>query len=193
MKYIVIALVSLAISGFFYFRTLPALSRGRRWLLFSLRALSLYILLLLLISPILYFLRQNVQKQQIILLRDVSASLDLKSGKQSKKDFLKPLGEQAAKKFEQAGYELLSYDFARGLEAASDNTLLMPALSELTDTHDFNRVKGIVLLSSSPAAVRPPSKCIRTLMIRWTPWNRRWSLVKRFICPRNIRPDLCCR
>jgi len=147
LKYIVIALISLAISGFFYFRTQPALSRGRRWLLFSLRALSLCILLLLLISPILYFLRQNVQKQQIILLSDISASLDLKSGKQSKKDFLKPLGEQAAKKFEQAGYELLSYGFARGLEAATDNTLLMPALAELTGKHDFNRVKGIVLLS----------------------------------------------
>lgn len=123
------------------------LSSGRRWLLFALRSLSLAILLLLLISPILYYLRQITQKQQIIVLSDVSASMDLKGGTDSKKDFLQTLGRAASEKFGAAGYELFHYNFSQGLEDNPANTLLSPALTELAKKHDFSRVKGIVLLS----------------------------------------------
>jgi len=109
--------------------------------------LSLSILLLLLISPILYYLRQITEKQQVIVLRDVSGSMDLRSGDQPKKEVLAIPGRELAAKFAAAGYELHDYAFARGLHTDKDNTLLMPALEELAKKHDFTKVKGIVLIS----------------------------------------------
>ncbi len=117
------------------------------------------------LSPILYYLRHDEQKQQIIVLRDVSASMDLASGSSSKKDFLKQPGAEAAAKFAESGYELLEYDFAQGLDGGPENTLLAPALAELAKQHDLGRVRGVLLLSDG--------------------WLRDESLrqVKQFGCP----------
>ncbi len=105
-------------------------------------------LLLLLISPILYFVRSLTEKQQILVLTDVSASMELSSpAAGSKKDWLGGPGQELAAKFAAAGYELLPYDFANGLEPDADNTLLAPALAELAKKHDFSRVRGVLLLS----------------------------------------------
>ncbi|MDD4223890.1 MAG: hypothetical protein PHD87_04830 [Candidatus Cloacimonetes bacterium] len=124
------------------------MDRGRRWLLFSLRSLSLSVLLLLLISPILYYIRSLSEKQQILVLTDVSASMELSGvSAKSKKAWLEAPGRELAAKFAAAGYELHHYDFSTGLEDARDNTLLAPALAELAQEHDFSRVKGVVLLS----------------------------------------------
>lgn len=136
------------ISGYYYWHTQPELGRGRRWLLFFLRAVSLSVLLLLLISPILYYIRSLSEKQQILVLTDVSASMDLSGAASgSKKDWLRAPGKELADKFAAAGYELHQYEFATGLEPAKDNTLLAPALAELAKKHDFSRVKGVLLLS----------------------------------------------
>jgi hypothetical protein len=144
---VAITLISLLISGYYYFRTQPELSRGRRWMLFLLRSVSLFILLLLLVSPILYYIKNITQKQQVILLEDVSASMDLASLDLPKSEFLKPYGKELAAKFSAAGYELHEYEFAAGLETETSNTLLSPALTELAKMHDFSRVKGILLVS----------------------------------------------
>lgn len=111
------------------------------------RSISLAVLLLLLISPILYYLRSLAEKQQVLVLTDVSASMDLKGATGSKKDWLREPGKELADKFAVAGYELQRYEFATGLEEDKDNTLLAPALAELAKKHDFSRVNGIVLLS----------------------------------------------
>lgn len=142
-----IILISFLISGFYYFRTQPELPRERRWLLFGLRFVSLSILLLLLISPILYYIREFSQKQQVIVLRDISASMDLMSGEKSKAATLGPYGAELAARFSEAGYEVHEYEFAAGLEGERSNTLLSPTLAELADEHDLGRVKGILLLS----------------------------------------------
>ncbi len=134
-------------AGYFYLRTRPEIGRGRRWLLFGLRFISLGILLLLLISPILSFVRQRRERQQIIVLTDVSASMELSGPSGRKKDWLRGPGKELSEKFSAAGYELHSYDFATGLSLEKENTLLAPALDELAKKHDFSRVKGILLLS----------------------------------------------
>ncbi|HNU53455.1 MAG TPA: hypothetical protein PLK21_06770 [Candidatus Syntrophosphaera sp.] len=140
--------MALLLAGYYYWRTRPELERGQRWLLFLLRFVSLSVLLLLLLSPILYYIRSLKEKQQILVLTDTSASMDL-SGPASgaKKNWLKGPGKELADKFAAAGYELHHYDFATGLELDKDNTLLAPALAELAKKHDFSRVKGVVLLS----------------------------------------------
>jgi len=140
--------VALLLAGYYYWRTRPELSRGRRWLLFLLRFISLAVLLLLLLSPILYYLRSLSEKQQVLVLTDVSASMDLSGpATGAKKDWLSAPGKELADKFAAAGYELHHYDFATGLEPDRDNTLLAPALAKLAKEHDFSRVKGVVLLS----------------------------------------------
>ncbi|MDX9949832.1 MAG: hypothetical protein GX135_04810 [Candidatus Cloacimonetes bacterium] len=140
-------MVALLLAGYFYLRTRPEIGRGRRWLLFGLRFISLGILLLLLISPILSFVRQRRERQQIIVLTDVSASMELSGPSGRKKDWLRGPGKELSEKFAAAGYELHSYDFATGLSLEKENTLLAPALDELAKKHDFSRVKGILLLS----------------------------------------------
>ncbi len=134
-------------AGYYYLRTRPDIGRGRRWLLFGLRFISLSILLLLLISPILSFLRHRRERQQIIVLTDVSASMELSGPSGRKKDWLRGPSKELSEKFTAAGYELHSYDFATGLSLEKQNTLLAPALDELAKKHDFSRVKGILLLS----------------------------------------------
>ncbi len=101
----------------------------------------------MLISPILYYLRSLAEKQQVLVLTDVSSSMDLKGASGSKKNWLREHGRELAEKFATAGYELHRYEFATGLEADKDNTLLAPALAGLAKKHDFSRVKGIMLLS----------------------------------------------
>ncbi len=124
--------MALLLAGYYYWRTRPELSRGRRWLLFLLRFISLAVLLLLLLSPILYYLRSLSEKQQVLVLTDVSASMDLSGpATGAKKDWLSAPGKELADKFAAAGYELHHYDFATGLEPDRDNTLLAPALAKL--------------------------------------------------------------
>jgi hypothetical protein len=147
LTYAVVVIVSLLLSGYYYYRTRPELDRGRRWLLFALRSVSLSILLLLLINPILYYSRKVTQKQQVLVLTDVSASMALSGGNGSKQAWFQAPGKLLVDKFAEAGYETIPYDFSTGLTSDKGNTLLAPALDALAKKHDFNRVGGIVLLS----------------------------------------------
>lgn len=104
-------------------------------------------MLLLLLSPIIYYLKQLTEKQELIVLRDVSASMDLTAGSSSKKAFLQEPGRLAIEKFTKQGYKVSQYDFAQGMNGDKGNTLLAPALDELAKKHDFTKVRGILLLS----------------------------------------------
>ncbi|HOZ01007.1 MAG TPA: hypothetical protein PLG20_04275, partial [Candidatus Syntrophosphaera sp.] len=72
-------------------------------------------MLLLLLSPIIYYLKQLTEKQELIVLRDVSASMDLTAGSSSKKAFLQEPGRLAIEKFTKQGYKVSQYDFAQGM------------------------------------------------------------------------------
>ncbi len=73
--------------------------------------------------------------------------MDLITGKSSKKNLLQNPAKMLADKFSKSGYELHQYNFANGLENDKDNTLLVPALTDLAKKHDFSKVKGILLVS----------------------------------------------
>lgn len=146
-QYVVIALIALAVAAYLYHRTEPPLSKGRRALLAALRAITLAIALLLLISPILYFIRHSEIPQRILILEDVSASMDLKTGDTAKSALLDPAGDILRKKFATAGYEVSRHEFANGVSKDRGTTLLSPALRYLADKYDFSKVRGIVLLS----------------------------------------------
>lgn len=136
------------ISGYYYYRTQPPLEKGKRWLLFFLRSISLAVILLLLISPIIHYVQELKEKQQIIVLNDISSSMDLPGIKgKTKKNWIQEYSPIIKDKFNLAGYEISTYDFSAGLTDNKNNTLLVPVLEELNKKHDFSRVKGIVLLS----------------------------------------------
>ncbi|HNV63457.1 MAG TPA: hypothetical protein PKN54_11015, partial [Candidatus Cloacimonas acidaminovorans] len=78
LKYVLIVLFALLFSGFLNYRTNPEITKSRRWILFALRFITLFLLLMLLMSPILYYTQHKKQAPQILVLEDISQSMDLK-------------------------------------------------------------------------------------------------------------------
>ncbi|MCB5262434.1 MAG: hypothetical protein LHW64_07990 [Candidatus Cloacimonetes bacterium] len=147
MIFILAGILAILISGALYFRTQPELSTSRRILLFSLRSITLFILLLILLSPIFYYIRQKTEAGQVLFLKDTSLSMNLKRDQTSKQDLLKKPLQALKEKYSEAGYKVLEHSFANGLGGAADNSLLIKSLSELSQTLDFSRVQAIVLSS----------------------------------------------
>lgn len=147
VQYIIIVILALLISAYYYLRTYPEQSKGRRLLLGGLRALSVGILLLLLISPVLYRIIHKPQVSEVLVLRDNSSSMNLMTGNQTKSALLQPFTDELSSRFKAAGYKPVSYDFADGLKGKADKTVLNPVLAELAQKHDLSRVKAIILSS----------------------------------------------
>ncbi|MFA7224090.1 MAG: hypothetical protein WC094_04935, partial [Candidatus Cloacimonas sp.] len=94
LKYALIVLFSLLISGFLNYQTNPEIEKKRRITLFVLRFFSISLLLILLLSPILYYTQHKKQTAQILVLEDVSQSMNLKHNSGSKAQHLKPLWQK---------------------------------------------------------------------------------------------------
>ena len=147
LRYLIIALFAILISAYFYLHTVPGISRGRRALLGFLRGISIVILLLLLLSPIIYYYRDQRRIPEIVVLRDVSSSMELKSANGQKSVWLTKLADKYRDAFAEAGYKIREYDFASGLEGDPANSLLAPTLTDLAEKLDLSNVRGIVLAS----------------------------------------------
>jgi hypothetical protein len=147
MIFVLSGLLASLISALFYYRTQPSLREGRKVLLFVLRTITLFILLLILLSPILYFIRQKIEAPQILMLKDTSGSMDLKRDGKSKKELLQPALSSLQDKYARSGYRIVQQDFADGLEGGRENSLLSKSLSELSQNLDLSQVQGIVLSS----------------------------------------------
>lgn len=147
MIFILAAILAILISGALYYRTQPALSPRRKALLFALRSISLFVLLLILLSPIFYFIRQKTESGQVLLLKDTSLSMELMRDGSSKHELLKKPLQSLKERYSEAGYDVLERSFADGLKGAPDNSLLIKSLGELSQTLDFSRIQAIVLAS----------------------------------------------
>ncbi|MDD4309249.1 MAG: hypothetical protein PHO32_02620 [Candidatus Cloacimonetes bacterium] len=147
IKYVFITLFALLISGYYNYRSTPEIPAQRRWLLFGLRFISFGILLLLLISPILYYTLHKSLAPQILILEDSSVSMGLKHKTSSKSTYLKQQLEQVKARFKEAGYQLVEHKFANGLEGDSGSSLLNKTLKELSETNTLRKVEGVVLAS----------------------------------------------
>jgi len=145
LKYVLIVLFSLALSGFLNYRTNPEIAKRQRWILFILRFFSLTLLLMLLLSPILYYTRHKNIAPRILVLEDTSQSMNLKHNSFTKAQHLKPLWQEIEKKLEASGYEVIHKTFANGLEGDKTNTLLAPALKELSQQKMLTNLEGVVL------------------------------------------------
>ena len=147
LKYIIIALFTLLISGFYNYRSHPEMPVSRRWLLFGLRCISLGIILLLLISPILYYIQRKSLAPQIVVLEDTSLSMSLKHGATSKAAYLKPSIAKLRSRFIDAGYEVIEHRFAKGLEGDNNSSLLGESLNQLSKDKGITNLAGIILAS----------------------------------------------
>lgn len=146
-QYFIIAVLAILISAYYYLRTYPEQSKSRRLLLGSLRAISVGILLLLLISPVIYRLLHRKEVSEVLVLRDNSLSMNLETKKQAKSSLLQPFTEELTQRFKAVGYQTKSYNFASGLEGKKDRSVLNPVLAELAQKHDLSSVKAIILAS----------------------------------------------
>ena len=147
LKYVIIALFALSISGYYNYSSHPEISVSRRWLLFSLRSISLAIILLLLISPILYYIQEKSIAPQIVMLEDTSLSMNLKHGASSKAQQLKPAFAKMKSQFEDAGYDVLSYNFADGLKGDAGGSLLGKTLEQLKQDKALRNLAGVAVAS----------------------------------------------
>ena len=147
LKYILIVLFALLISGFLNYHTNPEIEKKRRITLFVLRFFSISLLLMLLLSPILYYTQHKKQTAQILVLEDVSQSMNLKHNANSKAQHLKPLWQKLEQKFANSGYEVIHKTFANGLSGDNNTTVLAPALKELSNQKAFLNLEGVVLAS----------------------------------------------
>ncbi|PKN80689.1 MAG: hypothetical protein CVU48_01290 [Candidatus Cloacimonetes bacterium HGW-Cloacimonetes-1] len=80
---------------------------------------------------------------EVIVLRDVSGSMNLKTTDQSKKDYLQPHLDNLIAKYRDKGYKVTDYDFANGISKDKDNSLLAPALAYVAKKH--KRIRTVVL------------------------------------------------
>ncbi len=147
MQYLIALVFSILLALYYYLHPQPEIGKKRRILLVSLRILMLYILVLLIVSPILHFQRQRRIAPKVLFLTDNSASMDLAFRGGAKSAFLKGIAESLSQKYRDAGYDVREYTFADGLQGEKDNSLLAKTLHELSAKEKMDEVEAIVLAS----------------------------------------------
>lgn len=75
---VLLILLAIAVSAFFYRHTVPPVSRGKRFLLISLRSLALALLFLFLFEPLLRLITTSEQQPVLAVLVDDSKSMTIK-------------------------------------------------------------------------------------------------------------------
>ena len=147
MIFVLAAISALILAGFMYRRTMPELSRSRRYMLFGLRAVSIFILISILLSPILRFSSSKSQSPGVLFLQDNSLSMELERDGVSKAQLLAESQAKLMKKYRDAGYEIFEQSFADGIKDGRDNSLLIKSLREIGQDLDLSSLSGIVLAS----------------------------------------------
>lgn len=147
IRYLIMLLIAGILSALLYYRTQPALTGGRRALMIFLRTISIFCILVLLISPILHFWSEDKFIPQVIILRDTSRSMTLSGSSGPKDQRINPAWKQVSEAYTRAGYQVLPVDFADGLAGGDQSTRLGLTLEQIAQKQDLSRVTGIVLAS----------------------------------------------
>jgi len=145
IRYLLMLLIAGVVSGILYYRTLPALTGGRRVMMVALRTLSIFCILVLLVTPILYYLSEEKVVPTVVILRDTSQSMELISGDVTKSARINPALKSIADSYSRAGYRTIELDFADGLDGNKRSTRLGISLEQLAQKHDLSNVQSIVL------------------------------------------------
>ncbi|MDD2505718.1 MAG: hypothetical protein PHQ78_00150 [Candidatus Cloacimonetes bacterium] len=147
MSFLFAAIFALLLAALLYHRSRPELSRGRLFLLCALRFVALFILLIVLLSPVLHFFSTRKNAPQILVLKDESLSMDISREGKSKSKALKEPLNTLKRKYQDAGYRILEYSFADGIDGERSNSLLGKSLAEISKKEDFRNISSVLLAS----------------------------------------------
>lgn len=147
MFFVLAAFFALIISALLYYRHKPELSPKRKMLLLGLRTVSLFVLLIILLSPVLSFTHSKQKSAKVLLLKDRSNSMEIRHQERSKAQLLEEIGTGLAERYRTAGYDIVEYDFADGIQGSNDNSLLSKTLMEISEKEDLAEFQAILLAS----------------------------------------------
>ena len=144
MIFLLIALAVLLIF-YFYRNTVPQLYGWRKKLLIVLRSVAIIVILILLLNPVLFFIKHTINRPKVIMLNDISDSMNQESGDISKTDALQDFREIVRTEIRSGKYDIVNYDFAG--ESGKNTTRLTPALQEITKKQNLEDIQAIFLFS----------------------------------------------
>ncbi|MBL7148581.1 MAG: hypothetical protein ISS80_00735 [Candidatus Cloacimonetes bacterium] len=144
MIFLLIALAVLLIF-YFYRNSVPQLYGWRKKLLIVLRSVAIIVILILLLNPVLFFIKHTINRPKVIMLNDISDSMNQESGDISKTDALQDFREIVRTEIRSGKYDIVNYDFAG--EPGKNTTRLTPALQEITQKQNLEDIQAIFLFS----------------------------------------------
>lgn len=147
MIYIVAILLSLALASLFYYRTKPSLILKQRIILAVFRFIVFLTLFLFLLSPLIYYVRRYRERPVVIMLKDNSASMQIKQLGKPKAETMEQSYSALSKTYKQAGYVVKELEFADGLKGDKKSTFLLSTLEQLKLTSDKDPIKSIIAFS----------------------------------------------
>jgi hypothetical protein len=143
----ILILLAVILIFYFYRNTVPQLYGWRKKILIVLRSVALITILILLLNPVLFFIKHTINQPKVIILNDISDSMNQESGNISKTDALQDFREIVRTEFRSRKYDIVNYDFAGGLGKNTASTRLTPALQEISQKQNLEDVQAIFLFS----------------------------------------------
>lgn len=142
--FIVSAIILITI---FYKRSVPPQENWRKYLLISLRSISMITILILLMNPILYLTKTESVQPAIIILNDVSESMLQTGVNTTKQDVFKLNKNKLINKLRSTDYKTIEVDFADGIAGDKNSTNLSKTLVQTLRKYDPNNIFAIILVS----------------------------------------------
>ena len=140
----------LAITGitiYYYWRTMPEISAGRRYLLAALRIIALAVIMVLLFNPVIQYSRKEEVKPKQLLLLDNSISMDEKSSGKSKLEIFQETAQETSDLLSAKGYDTAIISFANGISGNRDASRLALSLAEIQEQDKLRNVQDVFLFS----------------------------------------------
>ena len=146
---ILAVLISIVISYIYYKRTKPELDHKKKVLMIVLRSTAICFVLILLLNPVLSFEKTITSRSKVLILNDVSGSMNENTSKGEKTDIFKTFTETFNKKFPN---KMQVYNFAGRLQTNNDSipindTKLISSVRTLLKVFDHELIQEIVLVS----------------------------------------------
>ncbi len=144
---VILAIISIILISFYYKNTIPTIEHWQKILLISLRSIAVIILLLLLLNPILYFFQNKTVKPSVVILNDISESMQQFGKDQSKSDIFNKLKKETENIIEAKNYDIINFDFANGIDGNINSTNLTKTITQVFKKIDTDNIEAIILLS----------------------------------------------
>lgn len=128
---IILSLILALIYAFLMYRkSYPVLDLTRKALLFTLRTISVWIILMFLLIPVYKVTKEYLQKPQAIVLTDISESMNILQGEVTKREIVTNLKTEIESNISK-NFAVEHYDFASTINGNPNNTDLVRSMEEL--------------------------------------------------------------